>query len=154
MTLLLTLLALYGPYLELPGEAVGYSFQLEDNSVVSFLTGAQNNYIIFRYGLPDSIYLEFPEDASSDSWDCFSANTYTRHGEEQNDGMTIATIAFTMNDSLIEVYDNYYSVGSVYSTGIRITVGTNTFFQETGVFDSRIGNLSQFLNNFYSWELL
>jgi len=153
MTLLL-MLVLYGPSMELPGEEVGYSFQLEDNSTVSFLTGPQDDYIIFRYGLPDSIILEFPENASFDSWDCFSSDSYTRHGGEQNDGMVISTISFTMNDSLIEVYDDYYSVGALYSTGIRISVGTQTIFQGTGVFGSRIGSLNQFLNNFCGWGLL
>lgn len=154
MTLLLVLMALYGPSLELSGEEAGYSFQLEDSSVVSFLTGAQNKYIVFRYGFPDSILFEFPEDTSSSSWDMFSFESYYRMGGEQNEGMEIHSIIFSSNDTLVEVYDDYYSVGSEYITGIRITEGTNVILQKTGVFDSRNGSLNQFLNNFRSRELL
>ncbi len=146
------IIALYGPSLELPGEEVGYSFQLEDSSAVSFLTGPHNEYIIFRFGFPDSIYLEFPEEASSDSWGCFLIDSYSRHGGEQNDGMSVNTISFAVNDSHIEVYDDYYSVGPEYTTGIRITEENSVIFQKQGVFASRTGSLVLFLNIFQSLE--
>ncbi len=154
MNILLLLMAFLNISLKIAGEEVGYSFQTEDGSVVSFLTGPQNEYIVFRFGSPHSILLEFPHELSSSSWDQFSCSSYFRPGGEQNEGLEIYTINFLLNDTLVEVYDNYYSVGPVYEMGIRITVGPDTLLQRTGVFDSRVGSMNQVQSSFHDQEVL
>lgn len=154
MNLLLVLMVFPGSSLELTGEEAGYSFQTEDGFVVSFLNGFQNEYIVFRFASVDSILLEFPQKLSSSSWDQFSCSSYFRHGGEQNEGLEIYSITFLLNDSLVEVYENYYAVGPVYETGIIITTGQDTVYHGTGVFDSRVGSMNQIQNSFHHQEVL
>ena len=154
MNILLLLMAFLDTSLKISGEDVGYSFQTEDGSVVSFLTGSQNEYMVFRFGSPHSILIEFPHDVASSSWDQFSYSSFFRHGGEQNEGLEIYTITFLLNDSLIEVYENYYAAGPVYETGIIITAGQDTVYHGTGVFDSRVGSMNQIQNSFYQREVL
>ncbi len=132
---------------------VAYSFLLGDSSVVSFLSGSNNEYIVFRYGLPDSIFLEFPQNTDQSSWNALSYNSYSRMGGEQNEGMELHSIEFFRGDNLVEVYDNYYSPGSDYTTGIVFTVEEEVIYQESGVFDTRIGSLNQFLQSIHSREV-
>jgi len=154
MSILLVLMVLLDPSLRMTGEDTGYSFQTQDGLTVSFLTGSQNEYIVFRFGSPDSILLEFPKELSNSSWGQFSCSSYFRPGGEQNEGLEIYSINFLLNDTLVEVYDNYYSAGPVYENGITITVGPDTVLQRTGVFDSRVGSMYQIHNSFQDQEVL
>ncbi len=144
----LVLISDYCCSLQLPGEITAYSFLLGDSSVVSLLTGTNDEYIVFRYGLPDSIFLEFPQNTDQSSWYDFSYSSYGRMGGELNEGME-----FFPGDTLVEVYDNYYSPGSDYTTGIVFTAGEEVIHQESGVFDTRIGSLNQFLQSIHSREV-
>ncbi|MEA3266113.1 MAG: hypothetical protein U9P42_04130 [Candidatus Fermentibacteria bacterium] len=154
MNILLLLMAFLDTSLKIYGEEVGYSFQTEDGSVVSFITGSQNEYMVFRFGSPHSILIEFPHEVSSSSWDQFSYSSYFRPGGEQNEGLEIYTITFLLNDSLIEIYETFYAVGPVYETGIIITAGQDTVYHGTGVFDSRVGSMNQIQNSFHQREVL
>jgi hypothetical protein len=148
----LLLISFYGPALNLSEETAGYSFQLEDGSAVSFLTGRDSSSIVFRYGTQDSIYLEYPGETVHDSRSLFSTSSYERNGGAENEGMYTYTVSFTVNDSIVTVYDDYYAPDSLYSTGISIAFDTTLVLDEEGIYSTRNGTLSLFLNNCFSLE--
>jgi hypothetical protein len=117
MMFVVAVIALYGPLLELPDDVVGYSFLLEDSSVVLFLE--HSGYISFRWGFPDSLFVQYPGQPQLSSRDLFSISRYFRGGGERNEGMELCSIQFECGDTQYEVYDDYYSVGDVFAPGLQ-----------------------------------
>lgn len=150
MMFIVAVLALYGPLLELPGEEVSYSFLLEDSSVVSFVSDAGS--VSFRWGYPDTLFVNYSCQPQLSSRNLFSISSYFRGGGEQNEGMELYSVKFVYNDSIYEVYDNYYSAGEVYATGLTVFVGPDTMVNAAGLYSSRTGNMNQLLERFQTME--
>jgi len=150
LLLLLSVLCLqYGTNLEMQNETICYSFLLSESSSISILAANDKEYISFRYGYPDSVYLEFRDFLPVD---LFTGDYYVRNGGLGNSGIELTTIYYSDNNTMIEVYDGYFAENDNFATGIIVTVDTVTVLDSEGLYFSRRGSLVQFFNDWIDNE--
>ncbi|WP_320815602.1 hypothetical protein [Flavobacterium sp.] len=96
-----------------------YSFRTFEGKKLSICKDTLDEYLVYRFGTEEKVELEFPKDKSK-SWDLFMYNYYLRGGGIQNEGMDENNLSFTIGKYKYKIYDNYYSRGELYETGITI----------------------------------
>lgn len=118
-----------------------YSFRTFEGKKLSICKDTLDKYLIYRYGTEEKVELEFPKDKSK-SWDLFRYNYYLRGGGIQNEGMDENNLSFTIGKYEYKIYDNYYSRGELYETGIVVFDAEN-YVEKTfkGEIDSKKGSL-------------
>lgn len=124
-----------------PNEVELYSFRTFEGKKLSICKDTLDDYLIYRYGTEEKVELEFPKDKSK-SWDLFRYNYYLRGGGIQNEGMDENNLSFTIGKYEYKIYDNYYSRGELYETGIVVFDAEN-YVEKTfkGEIDSKKGSL-------------
>lgn len=124
-----------------PNEVELYSFRTYEGKKLSICKDTLDKYLIYRYGTEEKVELEFPKDKSK-SWDLFRYNYYLRDGGIQNEGMEENILSFTIGKYEYKIYDNYYSRGELYETGIVVFDDEN-YVEKTfkGEIDSKKGSL-------------
>ncbi|KAF5435095.1 hypothetical protein C5S36_03845 [Candidatus Methanophagaceae archaeon] len=143
----------YNERLGLPNENVVFSFVSEDEKVISVCVAEDESYLVYRFGTPDKIELQFPSDSELVySWELFSFEYYFRGGGDKNEGLDINYLYFTFDDLSYEVYHEYYSVDNITSIGARITdVNTDYEYHLVGNPETIKGNLSNLrIYNFHN----
>lgn len=104
----------------LPNEELVYSFNTTNGKTMVLAKDKNDGYLIYRFGTPNKIELEFPEKTKA-SFDQFTYSYYLRGGGVQNEGMDLNYIKFTNGDYQYLIYDTYYAIGEESELGIKIT---------------------------------
>jgi hypothetical protein len=103
-------------------ERVILSFKLiHSNKMVNISMDRDGRYLVYRFGRPDSVELQYPDQLDSTSWKTFTYYDYHRGGGKQNLGMDLDTVRFTRNDVMYAVYQSYYAEDGTYALGIEVT---------------------------------
>lgn len=78
-------------------------------------------YLVYRFGRPDSVELQYPEQLDSTSWKAFSYWDYHRGSGKQNAGMDLDTLRFSRNDVMYAIYQSYTAEDGKYVLGIDVS---------------------------------
>lgn len=103
-------------------EDILISFKLADSDKIATICISKLNadYIIYRYGKPSNIEMEYPDKTDS-SWDKFTYSYYLRGGGIDNEGMDLNYLYFENSGYKYEIYQEYDSQSDETSVGITVT---------------------------------
>jgi hypothetical protein len=104
----------------LHNEELIFSFETKSGKKMVLAKDKQNEYIIYRFGTPKKIELEYPEKDKT-SWEKFTYSHYFRGGGIQNAGMEIMAVYFRINNFEYMIYEDYYSENEYYGLGVLVT---------------------------------
>ena len=110
----------FGQKYILKNEELIFSFQTKTGKKMVLAKDKQNKYIIYRYGNPKKIELEYPE-KNLESWGKFTYSYYSRGGGKANAAMELYSLFFQIDNFDYSVYKDYYSEDESFKTGILIT---------------------------------
>ncbi len=106
-------------YLATPDQTVIFSFKTKNGKVMSLLTDDEENYLVYRFGKPDKIELQYPETVTSDSWQKFYFEGY------KSSAVNLMHIIFTnTNYQYIIYYNKFYATPEDNKIGVQV-VGSN-----------------------------
>lgn len=107
-------------------EKVVMSFSTTNGKRMVLAIDTANKYLVYRYGSPKHIELEYPADLVN-SFKQFRLFHYMRSGGVRNDGEDLTQLQFTVDGATYKLYDNWYAVGNRRECGITIpaTKGTH-----------------------------
>ncbi|MGB4661240.1 MAG: hypothetical protein WBI07_18860 [Mobilitalea sp.] len=130
-------------------EDVLISFKIADSDKIATicLSKPNSDYIIYRYGKPNDIELEYP-DTTDSSWDKFTYSYYFRGGGPDNEGIDLNYLDFENDGYRYKIYEEYDSQSDKSMVGITVTnlnTGEETDIQ--GDNDSRKGSLTNLRDN-------
>lgn len=111
----------FGQQYLFPNEEVIFSFETAKGKKMVLAKDKKDGYIIYRFGTDKKIELEYPKEKNKESWNKFTYSHYSRGGGVQNLAMDITSIYFQIGNFDYAVYDDYYSEGNEYTTGIIVT---------------------------------
>lgn len=103
-------------------EEVLISFKIADSDKIAAICISKLNsdYIIYRYGKPSKIELEYPDKTDS-SWNKFTYSYYIRGGGIENEGMDLNYLNFENGGYNYRIYEEYASQSDETSVGIIVT---------------------------------
>lgn len=103
-------------------EDVLLSFNIanSDKTVSICISKQKSNYIIYRYGKPNDIELEYPEKTES-SWDKFTYSYYVRGGGTDNEGIDLNYLNFENGKFNYKIFEEYDSETDKSMVGITVT---------------------------------
>lgn len=110
-----------------------------------------SKYILYRFGSPEKIELQFPEKMNKTSWDQFTYTGYRRGGGPQNLAMSDQSLSFANKEASYEVYDQWAYEDTTQGsfsreTGIRIVVNGKEFNSnaDLNTLSGSLENLTQY----------
>jgi len=103
-------------------EEIVFAFQLKNQKWVSVCKEKNEQYIVYRFGLPGKIELQYPSLLDSTSWRQFNFKGYTRGGGKQNAAMNYAFLDFINSNIQYEVYETWNSEENKEYCGVSITI--------------------------------
>lgn len=126
-------------------EEIVFAFQLKNQKWVAVCKEKNENYLVYRFGTPQKIELQYPAVLDSASWHKFTFNGYRRGGGKQNAAMRHAFLSFNNNGVNYEVYETWEAEDDKEQCGIYVGAGKNTNNMR-GNLKSRKGNLLDLLD--------
>lgn len=139
----------YNECLQKENEEIIISFTIADSDkVVSLCTSKEEpSYLVYRFGTPENIELEYPEN-QVDSWDSFTYSYYLRGGASDNEALDLNYVTFEYNGLRYQIFQEYSSNSESTKVGIRMTdLTTNEETILEASEDSIIGNLIELRDN-------
>jgi hypothetical protein len=103
----------------LSNEKLVFGFQAVNKKILSICLAKDESYLVYRYGKPDNVELEFPT-KFEDSWSQFVYSFYMRGGGPKNAGMDLNYLRFINNEYQYTIFDEYYSEDDSQKSGIWI----------------------------------
>lgn len=129
-------------YLASPGQVVIFSFKTEAGKTLSLLTDEQESYIIYRFGKPDKIELQFPSTVDNNSWQQFEYESYT------TDNTSLKHIMFTNVDTRYIIYENTFANSPKDNkTGVQIKLPSGKKIDIRANKSTIYGDLDYFKHN-------
>ncbi|MFN8244695.1 MAG: hypothetical protein U0X40_11630 [Ferruginibacter sp.] len=122
----LPVLAQLNPQLLKPDEELVFTFLLKNKKRVTVAMEKDGQYIVYRFGLPAKLELEYPKNPGESSWQLFSFRGYNRGGGKANAAMSYAFLTFTNNGIDYEVYDTWDSEEDAVHCGVTVTIKGKT----------------------------
>jgi hypothetical protein len=127
-------------WLLLPNETLVFACQTKAGKWVYVCKDKKDTYLVYRYGTPQKIALQYPSVLDSASWQQFSFKGYSRGGGKANAAMYYGFLSFSNNGIDYEVYDTWNSEDDKENCGILVTTaGKSTDIK--GIVKSRKGYL-------------
>jgi hypothetical protein len=102
-------------------ERIVFSFLTTKKKMVSVCTEKGDQYLVYRYGTPGRIELQFPEVLDETSWQKFELYSYFRGGGIENAGVDEKHLSFTTEGVSYELYENYQAIGNKVEIGVLVT---------------------------------
>lgn len=97
-----------------------FGFTTTSGRVMSICTAADTSYIVYRYGRPGHVELEYPRQLRG-SWSAFTYSYYLRGGGAANAGLDLNELSFENAGYAYTVYEEYSAEDDTTRYGIRIT---------------------------------
>ncbi len=102
-------------------ERVVFSFVTTKKKMVSVCMEKADQYLVYRYGIPGRIELQYPAVLDESSWQKFELYSYFRGGGIQNAGVDQQHLSFTNEGVIYELYENYQAIGNKFDIGVSVT---------------------------------
>lgn len=134
--------------LTLKNEVCVFSFQTKAGKTVALSKEKKGAYLVYRFGKPGNVELEYPAKKDGDSWKRFQYNTYSRGGGKENAGMEIYNVMFENNGFRYVLFESYHAETDAFEVGIYVhNLTTNKSVRIPGLIASQKGDLSGFRYN-------
>lgn len=128
-------------FLASPEQVVIFSFKTESGKVLSLLTDANENYLIYRFGKPDKVELQYPEIVTVSSWGKFTFQAYNATTEN------LVHISFENIDTKYNIYFNEnIKTPTDNKVGVQVILPNKTI-DIRGDLKQITGNLTYFKDN-------
>lgn len=102
-------------------ERVVFSFVTTKKKMVSVCMEKADQYLVYRYGIPGRIELQYPAVLDESSWQKFELYSYFRGGGIHNAGVDEQHLSFTNEGVIYELYENYQAIGNKFDIGVSVT---------------------------------
>lgn len=123
-----------------PGEEIVFAFQLKNQKWVSVCKEKNEQYIVYRFGRPGKIELQYPKILDSTSWQQFSFKAYSRGGGKANAALSYAFLYFINNGVAYDIYETWNSEDDQERCGVSVDVKGKTS-DLNGILKTRKGSL-------------
>ncbi|BAF71700.1 hypothetical protein [Sulfurovum sp. NBC37-1] len=144
LLLILTVSVFANEHLE-KGEKLLYSFKTQKGKTVTIAVGANDSYMVYRYGKEGKIEFEYPKNRKN-SFGKFTFSSYFRGGGAQNEGLDLNALSFTNKSYKYTIFDEYSAADESRDIGIRITKKGKKITTIKGVVKTIKGSLSSLEN--------
>jgi hypothetical protein len=107
----------------LEGEMVVFSFETGDGRILAVCVGEDRGYLVYRFGTPGDVELQYPEDPGPGSWDLFDYSWYFRARGPGGEGLDLHYLRFENRDVAYTVYEECWSPDSgpdQTAVGVRV----------------------------------
>lgn len=129
-------------YLASPEQVVIFSFKTTSGKTLSLLTDEQQSYLVYRFGKPDNIELQFPSTVDNNSWKQFEFESYT------TDNSSLKHIVFMNVDTRYTIYENTFKNSPQDNkTGVQIKLPSGKKIDIRADKSTVYGDLNYFKNN-------
>ncbi|MBS7786173.1 hypothetical protein KIH23_02595 [Flavobacterium sp. CYK-55] len=146
-TLLFSLAPKVSAQILLPNETNLFSFKTHNNKTVTLAQDKDQKYMVYRFGTPEKIELEYPEKELK-SYNKFKYSFYMRGGGKMNEGMDVNFVSFIQGDYKYVLYATYYAIDEKSEIGIKVIhLKTNKTTKIKGQLKSQKGSLIDFRYN-------
>lgn len=123
------------------------SFQIDGSTkLASVCEGANGAYLVYRFGGPKKIELQYPGNQDGESWGKFEYSGYSRNGGIQNDAMGDYALKFINAGIEYTVFQSWRLVGNDYGIGIIVETPRARMLLK-GVRQSQVGALTLLQEN-------
>lgn len=129
-----------------PNEEVIFTFLLKNQKRVTVAMDKDEKYIVYRFGSPAKVELEFPGSMDERSWTQFTFRGYERGGGKANAALSYGFLSFNNKGIDYEVYDTWDSEDDSVTCGITVTINGKTTDLK-GIVKTRKGYLLNLLDN-------
>lgn len=106
-----------------PTEQAIVSFQTKSKKLMFICKGAKAAYVVYRFGLPGKIELQYPDRLDQTSWKKFAYQSFSRAGGKENGGFYQRTLDFKRDGVSYGIYESWMPDTDKYESGIRIFDG-------------------------------
>ena len=125
-------------------EKTVFGFDTSKGKKLTLSMDKNGKYIVYRYGTPDKVELEFP-DNKSQSYELFTYSHYMRGGGAANSGMDLNWLRFQNGEYQFVIYDEMVAEGDIKKLGIKlIHQKTRKIIDIKGDVTSKQGSLVDF----------
>jgi hypothetical protein len=126
-------------------EEVIISFQVKKSAkMASVCKGDAASYLVYRFGTPQKIELQYPQKLDASSWDKFRFEGYHRGGGKQNAGMDLYSLSFNIGEYEYEIAQTWHAEEDAYRLGIDVRHAGKNVSIDANV-KSQIGSLNSLL---------
>jgi hypothetical protein len=102
-------------YLSAPDQKVLFAFKTKNGKVLSLLTDAQENYLVYRFGVPQNVELQYPDIVDENSWKKFYFEGY------KSSAVNLMHIQFVRtNYEYVIYYNKFYSSPEDNKVGVQV----------------------------------
>lgn len=122
-------------------ERMVYTFQTQRHKIVSVCSGANDAYLVYRFGTKARIELQYPAQLDKSSWQQFELYSYYRGGGVQNAGMEENHLSFTNNNIRYTLFDDFSAETNRQAIGISIKLPNNKALEIKGLPKTKQGDL-------------
>ncbi|MEL1266187.1 hypothetical protein [Pseudoxanthomonas putridarboris] len=123
-------------------ESPVFSFRIERSTkIASICKGARDSYLVYRFGRPGRVELQYPKDLNLGSWKLFKFSGYSRGGGIQNDAMGDYTLKFSNGNVEYTAFQEWRLIDNGYQIGMVVDVG-NVRTVLKGKKESQVGALT------------
>ena len=99
-----------------------FAFANQAGKLMSVCRGPQASYLVYRFGTPARIELQFPDKLDGSSWKQFEFEGRRRGGGKRNAGFFAYSLSFSTQGASYTVYQDENSEDDSYQIGIDIAV--------------------------------
>lgn len=109
-------------------EEVIFSFKkANENKLVSICKESHSAYLVYRFGTPQKIELQFPKKLDRESWNKFRLDGRYRGGGKRNLAFSDYILSFDNEEIRYSIFDNWDAVEGTYSIGVIVDTGKKTY---------------------------
>jgi len=114
-------------YLCKKNEKLLFSFKLKSNNKRLSICIPKNKqkYIVYRFGTPRKIELEYPNHKNALSWKKFTYSFYFRGGGAGNAGLDLNYLSFKNGNYQYKIYQEYSATSKKTIVGVKIKILSN-----------------------------
>jgi hypothetical protein len=118
-----------------------FSFLTKNQKIASICTGANDAYLVYRFGTKDKIEMQYPAKLDKSSWKKFEFQYYFRGGGVQNAGIEENHLSFINNGIRYTVFQDYTAENNQLNIGIMVETHAKTV-EIKGMVKTKKGDLS------------
>lgn len=107
----------------LPAESTLFAFATPAKKLLSVCRGPKDDYLVYRFGVPGKIALQFPARLDASSWNQFTFEGRRRGGGKANAGFFDYALRFSNGGASYDIFQIERSEEGTYGIGANITAG-------------------------------
>lgn len=98
-----------------------FSFQVKSKKILSVCKGRNGDYLVYRFGKPGYVELQFPDELDKNSWEKFKFSGYRRGGGKANAGRGSYSLSFDISNVAYSVFQEWSDENDGYAIGVVVS---------------------------------